>query len=168
MRTVTYHLDGGTNGSNPATFTADENDITLASVTKSGYRFMGWYTDSEMTANKIETIDCSSDADVTVYAKFAKIYTVHFSAVGATIGGENSVEIILGDEVTMPTATKDHAIFQGWYKENSFVNRVEKTSDLTESDFINDEITLYAQFSGEAFWLRHVLNGGMGVQDTQY
>lgn len=168
VRTVTYHLDGGTNGSNPATFTADENDITLASATKSGYRFMGWYTDSEMTANKIETIDCSSDADVTVYAKFAKIYTVHFSAVGATIDGENSVEIILGDEVTMPTATKDHAIFQGWYKENSFVNRVEKTSDLTESDFTNDEITLYAQFSGEAFWLRHVLNGGMGVQDTQY
>ena len=45
---------------------------------------------------------------------------------------------------------------------------MEKTSDLTESDFTNDEITLYAQFSGEAFWLRHVLNGGMGVQDTQY
>ena len=45
--TITYNLDGGTNNSaNPATYTVESPDIVLASPTKNGYEFQGWYSDS--------------------------------------------------------------------------------------------------------------------------
>lgn len=39
---ITYHLDGGVNGDNPATYTVESGDIWLEDASKNGYEFVGW------------------------------------------------------------------------------------------------------------------------------
>ena len=72
--TITYHLDGGTNGSgNPATYTIDTADITLAKPALSGYTFEGWYTSSDFNAaSRISVITKGSMGDLNLYAKWAE------------------------------------------------------------------------------------------------
>ena len=41
--TITYELNGGENdATNPATYTVESGDITLADPTRDGYTFLGW------------------------------------------------------------------------------------------------------------------------------
>ena len=67
---ITYVLDGGTNGANPATFIEDDLDIPLLDATKDLYTFNGWFEEAEFTT-PITLIDTA--ADITVYAKFTII-----------------------------------------------------------------------------------------------
>jgi len=49
--TITYHLDGGTNGvGNPAGYITANTPITLSPPAKSGAIFGGWFTDSGFTS----------------------------------------------------------------------------------------------------------------------
>jgi uncharacterized repeat protein (TIGR02543 family) len=66
---ITYNLDGGTNGANPATYTVATSTITLAVATKASNTFGGWYTEVEYT-NVVTTIDLGSSGDVELFAKF--------------------------------------------------------------------------------------------------
>ncbi len=73
--TITYHLDGGANDSgNPATYTVDTPDITLAKPTWSGYTFEGWYKSGDFNASfRISVITKGSTGDLELYAKWAAI-----------------------------------------------------------------------------------------------
>ena len=54
---VLYQLNGGTNSDNNPSkiYSNDEFPIVLENATKSGYTFMGWYSDSSFT-NRVDTI----------------------------------------------------------------------------------------------------------------
>lgn len=66
---ITYVLDGGTNGANPATYNIETATITLADATKAEATFDGWYSEAEFTT-AVTTIDLGSFGDVTLYAKW--------------------------------------------------------------------------------------------------
>ena len=65
---ITYILDGGVNGNNPATYT-EGTAVTLADATKEGYTFEGWYTEATFE-NAVTEISAEQTGDVTLYAKF--------------------------------------------------------------------------------------------------
>ena len=67
---INYVLSGGINGANPATYST--KNVTLKNPTKKGYVFAGWYLDTACT-RKITTINYTTDADITVYAKWSKV-----------------------------------------------------------------------------------------------
>ena len=67
---INYVLSGGINGANPATYST--KNVTLKNPTKKGYVFAGWYLDTACT-RKITTINDTTDADITVYAKWSKV-----------------------------------------------------------------------------------------------
>lgn len=69
---ITYDLDGGENGDNPATYTVVTPTITLADATKEGFTFDGWFSDAGKTTPVTE-IALGSTGDVTLYAKFTEI-----------------------------------------------------------------------------------------------
>lgn len=69
---ITYDLDGGENGDNPATYTVVTPTITLADATKEGFTFDGWFSDAGKTIAVTE-IALGSTGDVTLYAKFTEI-----------------------------------------------------------------------------------------------
>lgn len=69
---ITYHLDGGSNnGSNPVTYTIESETIRLESPTKTGYEFIGWYTDDTYAAKVTEIIQGSIE-NVEVFALFVQ------------------------------------------------------------------------------------------------
>jgi len=69
---ITYNLDGGENGDNPATYTVVTPSITLADATKEGFTFDGWFSDAGKTIAVTE-IALGQTGEVTLYAKFTEI-----------------------------------------------------------------------------------------------
>jgi len=69
---ITYDLDGGENGDNPATYTVVTPTITLADATKEGFTFDGWFSDAGKTIAVTE-IPLGSTGAVTLYAKFTEV-----------------------------------------------------------------------------------------------
>ena len=69
---ITYKLNGGKNNSkNPKSYTIETKSITLKKPTKSGYKFVGWYSDKKLT-KKVTKIKKGSYGKVTLYAKWKK------------------------------------------------------------------------------------------------
>ncbi len=141
--TVTFDSQGG---SLVDPVDAFENEFILAPAnpTRDGYTFEGWY--KEDTFVNLFNFDTEViTADITLYAKWEEIpavtYTVTFdvdggSSVDAQVVGEGA----LATEPADPT--KDGFTFEGWYKEDTFVNLF-----LFESDTITADTILYAKWA---------------------
>lgn len=68
---ITYKLNKGKNNTaNPKTYTS-EDEIKFRKPTRSGYHFVGWYTDSKYK-NQISVIEKGSEGSLTLYAKWTK------------------------------------------------------------------------------------------------
>ena len=73
--TISYVLDGGTNSTgNPVSYTVEDAVKTLTDAEKSGYEFLGWFTDLNDENSKITVIPPETAADLTLYAKFEIIH----------------------------------------------------------------------------------------------
>ena len=79
---ITYKLNKGKNNTaNPKTYTS-EDEIKFKKPTRSGYHFVGWYTDSKYK-NEINVIEKGSEGALTLYAKWTK--EISPSAKAATL-----------------------------------------------------------------------------------
>jgi len=68
---IIYKLNKGKNNTaNPKTYTS-EDEIKFKKPTRSGYHFVGWYTDSKYK-NQISVIEKGSEGSLTLYAKWTK------------------------------------------------------------------------------------------------
>src|SRR5690554_3744937 len=87
---IIYHLDGGINSvNNPDKYSIISNTIILEDATKTGFTFLGWYSE-ETFISKVTKIEQGSTNDITLYARFAaETYTLHF----VTNGGSEVSEI---------------------------------------------------------------------------
>ena len=76
---ITYVLDGGTNGTNPADYTV-EDAFVLAPPTKAGSTFMGWYREPEFWGNIVTSIETGTTGDLTLYARWDSYSDAYFFA----------------------------------------------------------------------------------------
>ncbi len=93
-------------GSLPSSYTVESEDITLPSISKTGYAFEGWYTDSAFTPSyKVSgvAIESGSHEEKTYYARF--IDTVYVKA-----GGETYSTTADGTRTTAPLDTVASAV----------------------------------------------------------
>jgi uncharacterized repeat protein (TIGR02543 family) len=126
---VTYHLDGGTNNSgNPKTFTIESEHIALASPTKKGYNFMGWYTSSSLSdETSITAIAKGSTEDVNLYAKWEIItYTITYNVGLGENDSSNPKTYTVEDEIALANATRDGYAFTGWKGDGGVVDKISK------------------------------------------
>ncbi len=145
---ITYNLDGGTNpSSNPSTYTV-EDSITLASPTKSGYTFQGWYSDFSFD-NKIEVIKSGSYGDVNLYAKWSA--NKNNLSVTSEDESKGTVSIVSGDgysdeSITVKATQVGDCIFIGWYNNDA------KVSDENPYTFVMpaNDYSLVARFMTKA------------------
>ena len=143
--TITYELDGGVNHSkNPYSFTEDEM-VALREPTKDGYKFVGWYENANFSGEKIELwYEGDKTANVTLYAKWEKVYTITFDANGGS-GEMNKQEFIVGEEQKLNenTFTCDGNGFVKWNTkpDGSGINYING-----ESYSFSENVTLYAQW----------------------
>jgi uncharacterized repeat protein (TIGR02543 family) len=67
---ITYNLNGGTNGANPASYTVESPAVTLAPATRTDYSFGGWYAASDLSGDAVAAIPAGSTGNKTFYAKW--------------------------------------------------------------------------------------------------
>lgn len=139
---IIYHLDGGINSvNNPDKYSNISNTIILEDATKTGFTFLGWYSE-ETFISKVTKIEQGSTNDITLYARFAaETYTLHF----VTNGGSEVSDITkeYGKEISVSTI-KEGYIFVGWYKDSSlsFASFYELGSTMPA-----ENLTLYAKWA---------------------
>jgi len=117
--TITYHLDGGTNHpDNPATYTIENETITLKDATRTGYTFEGWY-DAASDGNEVTQIAKGSTGDIDLYAYWTAIeYTVTFDSNGGDTPIPES-KLVTYDQPygELATVTRTGHTFLGWFTE---------------------------------------------------
>lgn len=131
--TVTFDNNGVT-----TTETVDDNATVNEpkEPARDGYRFDGWYTDDSETAYVFST---PVTADVTLHAKWTRIWTVTFVNDFATADETQTVED--GQTVTKPEyPAKDGYRFIGWYTNEARTDEYDFGSKVTEN------VTLYAKW----------------------
>lgn len=155
---ITYSLGGGTNGSNPSTYTINSS-FTLNNPTKTGYTFTGWTYSDQSTPVMNVTIPQGTTGNKTFTANWeANPYTVSFDANGGSVS-INEKTIIYGSSYTLPTPTKTGYEFNGWYNGNS------KVSSSTWN--IANNVTLVAEWTAKSFTITYKPNGGSISSLTQ-
>lgn len=140
--TITYELDGGTNGVNPTHYEFGTGVSSFAPASKTGHDFQGWY-DAATGGNKVTNIPATAKEDKTLYARFTPSeYTIAYEPDGGTNSTANPGTYTYGVGVpSFEDATKDGYIFLGWFDAESGGNAITDISDTTMGNQ-----TLYAHF----------------------
>lgn len=164
--TITYRLGGGKNNkSNPASYKKSSATITLKNPTRTGYKFIGWYTDSKCT-KKVTGIKNGSTGNKTFYAKWeAKKYTICFKENGSTSGKMSSLTSRKYGKSYQLTANKFKRTgytFVGWNTKKdgsgtAFKNKA-KVKNLTTKS--GGKVVLYAQWKKTKYTITYKLKGG--------
>ena len=161
--TITYHVSPGINAiANPLKYTVESSAITFADPSRSYYNFSGWYTDAQGTT-QITGIPAGSIGDVEIWAKWTPItYTITFqtnsgSAVSPITYTVESSQI---DLETQAATRRAHYDFQGWYREDSFANKVTTITPASE----HQNLTLYAYWTPHKYTITY--NAGQGTAST--
>jgi len=122
---------------------------TLPIGLRTGYSFLGWYTDitggEKIEATTIMNRSCSH----ILYARWqANTYTVEFDAKGGFVS-PNSKEVLYGAAYgSLPTPTKEGHNFKGWYTAgNQQVTHSTILSSSTMSPTTDTSFGLYAQWN---------------------
>lgn len=140
---INYSGLEGMSQSNPSIYEKGKQ-IELTPATKNGYRFMGWYTDSNYQ-NKIEKLTSDTiKKDTTLYAYFEKEYSITYENVkGAT--HSNPETYIKTQDIKLEDAIKEGYKFLGWYTDLEYKNKIENLSKNT----VNADMKIYACFGNE-------------------
>ena len=155
---ITYILDGGTNSiNNPTIYNKKTNEIILDSATKIGFDFLGWYKENSFV-NKVKKIPTGSTGDITLYAKYELAnYTITYELDGGTNSQNNQETYNMNsNDIVLEDPTKNEYKFIGWYKENTFENKVESIPTGSTGN-----ITLYAKFEIINYNINYILDGGI-------
>ena len=141
--TISYVLDDGLFVNEPTeTFKFDDGEINIPDAWKPGYVFLGWYLEDTFV-NKVTTINASVCENVTLYARFTKIYYITYIYDEDVILSEGYTTSFtaIDEQIILPEATKDGYVFKGWYSDEAFTELVESVEPSVASD-----LTLYAKF----------------------
>ena len=118
----TYNGADAGNSTADATFTSGGVAITLPTPTRTGYTFAGWYSDGGLTAS-IGSAGASyspsgSTTSLATYAKWtAGTYITTYNYGGADGGNTDATSSFItgGTAIRLPSPTRSHFHFDGWY-----------------------------------------------------
>jgi uncharacterized repeat protein (TIGR02543 family) len=138
--TLTYNLDGGVNGLNPASYTVEDQLITLLAATKEGYTFNGWYLESSYTT-LVTQINPADTKNSTLYARFTiNTYTITFDTDGGSLIPSITQEF--NSAITAPAnPSKEGYTFTGWDKAVPVTMPAENSTLIANFEAISYTIT---------------------------
>lgn len=164
---ITYKLNKGKNNSaNPKTYTA-EDEIKLKNPTRSGYHFVGWYTDSKYK-KKISVIEKGMKGALTLYAKWTK--EISPSAKAATlisIKGTKAKTITASATVSNYVKSTDSYYYLLYIDSNT--GKVKKAAaKVTKPETANGKIIFKLDISGHPEYVQGKFAVGVKKSKTAY
>ena len=163
-----FNLNGGT-GTAPATITAASGTavtVPKASVSRTGYYFLGWSTSSTATTATYKSGSVITlTKDMTLYAvwKAASVtkYTLSFDRNGGSGNAPAKITAASGTTVTIPkcSVSREGHYFMGWSttRGGAVAYKSGDTLKLTK------DTVLYAVWKAKNVTLQYNVNGGSGT-----
>lgn len=137
---VTLDAMGGTCSVTKIKATPFECYGALATPTRSGYAFAGWYT-GKNGGSKVGSWTTVGVKDHTLYARWTRLTKIKFDAADGE-GIVSTLQILPGKKFgTLPEVIRDGYVFAGWYTEVSGGTQVSDKTVVEDQDY-----TLYARW----------------------
>lgn len=163
--TITFNANGGVPGS--ITVNANVNvPCTLLTVTRSGFKFIGWYSDEGLT--QLVQDPFVPTKDVTLYAKWSSAVTIVFENLvdGASTSHKQYLEeLVLANAPAYTATTKNgNKLFRGWY-----VGEVDEPTFIDENRALTAEDVESGTIVVKAYWVdvaTLTVVYGNGIKDT--
>ncbi len=161
--TLTYDANGGTCSTSSKSVTYDSAYGTLATPTRTGYDFDGWYTTKTGGTQVTSSIKCTGDA--TIYAHWtANTYSItYFSQRGASVDSQTKTYGVSLTLSTRPANVSSEWTFLGW---NTSSTATTALYDAGGTYTANKSATLYGVWKRD-FQITYNANNGTGAPSTQ-
>ncbi|MBQ9945806.1 MAG: InlB B-repeat-containing protein [Clostridia bacterium] len=169
--TLTYNANGGSVSPASKTVTYDSKVSTLATPTRTGYTFEGWYTDTNYTTQVTADTVYKTAGNSTVYAKWSENwYTVWFSGNGNDAGTQPSqINTSYTGNVTIPANTfiKNGYAFNSWNTKSDGTGTKYSTGQSVSklSADKDGQVTLYAIWDKVSYKVIFDHNNGSGTNE---
>ena len=168
--TISYEMNGGTNAAgNPTTYNINSDDIVLATPTKEGASFDGWFYnyENDVFSNRATQISKGSSGDKTLYAKWTPIkYTIYYlsgSTIAKTIPSD---EKEYGVNIQLKGAVEEFAhkgcVQDGWSTEDLG----DKVFDVGATYDGNEGLMLYPHWVCQEFTISYEMYYGINHEDN--
>lgn len=155
---ITYFLYDGINSDNNPTRFDENTQLSFESPTKAGYKFEGWYTNSDYS-NGITELNGNTQS-IELHAKWSIItYTIEYVLDDGINAEENLLNYTIETKYTLETPTKNYYTFIGWYTDSDYTNEIKNLYQNT------GDLTLYAKWEMVTYNINYVLNGGDQLMD---
>ena len=160
--TLTFNKNGGNTPSQASkTVTYGSTYGTLATCTRTGYTFAGWYTAASGGTKITSSTQVEITANQTLYAQWtAKTITATFNLKGGNIGGStaNVTKTETYDSLWVLPSSPARAgyTFTGWF------TAATGGTQITNADTVaySSNVTIYAQWAGNTVTCTYDAQGG--------
>ena len=162
FHTVSFESNGGSITPEQQEIAHGSEAIIPSDVNKIGYGLVGWFKEPELI-NLWDFNNNKITENITLYAKWdINFYTVNFNANSVDTVPQQQ-NIAHGGKITEPQAmNRTGYTFGGWYKEATFINQWNFSSDI-----ITSNITLYAKWNIIYHTVNFEVNGGNPTPQQQ-
>jgi len=153
---ITYEIYDGDNN-NPNFYTIVDN-IKLNAPKRKGYRFLGWYNNSDYHGEEITEIKQGTTGNLMLYAKWEIVtYNIIYELNGGNNHALNPSTYTVLDEYPIYSPTKLGYTFMGWYLQPDYnsdiIMKIAKGS--------SGELYLYAKWEINNYNIFYHLDGGI-------
>ena len=159
---VTWIVNEGVPAPEQTSVIEGGNITAPAAMTRTGYTFVGWYSDNAMTSSVTFPIT-NVTANTTLYAKWeADLTTVTYTVTWYADGGSPAPtleSVIEGGSISEPNAmTKTGCAFGGWYSDEA------RTSSVTfPIANVTEPMTFYAKWTLNRYTVTWIVDGGSPI-----
>ena len=144
-----------------------EDQVVLGTPVANGYTFAGWYTEPSLSeSSKTIDFDESVANNVILYAKWdLATFQINYNLDGGENNSKNVSSYNVNSVIALYNPIKVGHIFEGWYKDSSFTNKITSITSGTYGD-----MTLYAKWTPREYTVLFKLPDGTNrvVQNVQY
>ena len=136
--------------------------VTLHSVYRMGYEFIGWY-DAEENGTRVEVIDENNILEISwLYARFEPLeYEITLDADGGSFTTSDGAETVYtyiveyGQTFELPLCTRDGYAFLGWFDADG-----NEIAEITSLNIKNMTLTASWLQTGVEYQIEYILDGG--------
>ena len=155
--TVTFNANGGSTPTASKQVTYDSEYGDLPTPTRTGYTFVGWFTEQNSGTQVISTTTVTTAGNHPLYAHWtANQYTVYFNANGGSTPTASKPVTYDSEYGILPIPTRSEYAFVGWFTEQNGGTQI--TSATTVK--ITADKTLYAHWSYNVYTITWDPMGG--------